>query len=193
ENVTLAAVLADGREIRGETTISRSETPIEKISLQPEHCQPLDETLEAIAQADVITLGPGSLFTSLIPNLLVPGIVEAIESSRALKVYICNLMTQRGETNHFTASQHVEAIARHTNRQHLFPHIILNCQAISEPMLERYREEGAEPVRNDSEILREKGFIVHEEELAYEGKSLRHDARKLAEAVLQIFDKEIRP
>jgi len=190
ENVTLRAVLIDGREIRGETHISRCGVPIERISLEPASCKPLAETLDAIRQADVITLGPGSLFTSLIPNLLVPGVAEAIEQAPAVKIYVGNLMTQPGETMGFSASQHVDAIARHTGRPALFPHVLLNSQPISERMLKRYLEEGACPVENDSETLVEKGLSVHQKGLAHEGEVVRHDSARLAEAVLEIFDKE---
>ncbi len=190
ENITLRAVLADGQEIRGETRISKCGVPIERISLEPESCQPLSETLAAIAQADVITLGPGSLYTSLIPNLLVPGVANAIEQAAALKLYIGNLMTQPGETMGLSASQHVEAINRHTGRPHLFPHVLLNSQPISDRLLARYLEEGAHPVENDTAALGEMGLRVHEKGLAHETDKVRHDSIRLAEAVLEIFDKE---
>ncbi|RPI23267.1 MAG: YvcK family protein [Acidobacteria bacterium] len=192
ENITLKAILTDGREIRGETQISKCRIPIDRISLEPASCPPLSETLDAIARADIITIGPGSLFTSLIPNLLVPGVVEAIERAAALKLYICNLMTQPGETNDFSASQHVEAIARHTGRPNLFRHVLLNSQPISEQMVQHYRDDGAGPVENDTDSLREMGLSVHDKQLAYEGRAVRHDSVKLAEAVLEIFDKETR-
>lgn len=190
ENITLRAVLADGREIHGETRISKCGVPIERITLEPPSCQPLSETLEAIAGADIITLGPGSLFTSLIPNLLVPGIVQAVEQAPGLKLYIGNLMTQPGETMGFSASQHVEAITRHTGRPNLFPHVLLNSQPISEPLLRLYRAEGAHPVVNDTAALKEMGLSVHEKSLAHEADKVRHDSIRLAEAVLEIFDKE---
>ncbi len=190
ENVTLRAVLADGQEIRGETRISKCALPIERISLEPASCQPLAETLDAIAQADIITLGPGSLFTSLIPNLLVPGVAEAIEQAAAVKLYVGNLMTQPGETMGFSASQHVAAIARHTGRPALFPHALLNSQPISDRLVQRYLEEGASPVENDTGALLEMGLSVHEKDLAHESEKLRHDSTRLAEAVLEIFDKE---
>ncbi len=191
ENITLRAVLADGQEIRGETRISKCGVPIERIMLEPASCQPLSETLDAIARADIITLGPGSLFTSLIPNLLVPGIADAIEQAAAVKVYICNLMTQPGETMGFSASQHVDAIARHTGRPTLFPHVLLNSQPISNRLLNRYLKEGAGAVENDTATLEKTGLSVHEKDLVHEGEVVRHDSNRLAEAVLEIFDKEI--
>jgi len=190
QNVTLRAVLTDGREILGETRISKCGMPIERITLEPASCQPLAETLDAISQADIITLGPGSLFTSLIPNLLVPGVAEAIEQAAAVKLYVGNLMTQPGETMGFSASEHVAAIARHTGRPDLFPHVLLNSQPISERMLKRYLEEGAGPVQNDTAALEEMGLSVHQKPLAHEAEVVRHDSTRLAEAVLEIFDKE---
>src|SRR5215471_998202 len=112
-NVVLEATLVNGRKVRGETRISRSRTQISKIELRPGSPKPLPETLAAIAQADLITLGPGSLFTSVIPNLLVNGIPKAIADSHALKVYFINLMTQPGETVRMKASEHVLALLRH--------------------------------------------------------------------------------
>jgi uncharacterized cofD-like protein len=190
ENITLRAALADGREIHGETQISKCGVPIERIMLEPPSCQPLSEALESIAGADIITLGPGSLFTSLIPNLLVPGVVKAIEQANALKLYVGNLMTQPGETMGFSASQHVKAITRHTGRPNLFPHVLLNSQPISDHLLVRYLEEGAQPVENDTAALKKMGLSVHQKELAHGADKVRHDSIRLAEAVLEIFDKE---
>ena len=115
-NVVLEATLANGRKLQGETRISRSTSPIDRISLRPARPKPLAETLRAIAEADLITLGPGSLFTSVIPNLLVDGIPQAIAKSPALKAYFVNLMWQPGETTNFRASDHVQAILRHCGR-----------------------------------------------------------------------------
>src|SRR5579872_1108366 len=118
-NVTLEAELENGRIVTGETRISKSRARIHRIRLAPRVCKPLPETLEAIAQADLITFGPGSLFTSLIPNLLVQGIPEAIRRSRAMKAYFVNLMWQPGETIGFRASDHVEALLRHAGKPFL--------------------------------------------------------------------------
>src|SRR3989338_8841960 len=112
-DVRLEAKLEDGRIVRGETQITRSGGSIARIRLVPANCRPLPQTLEAIAQADAITVGPGSLFTSLIPNLLVRGVAKAIARSWAAKIYICNLMMQPGETSSYTASGHVRAIYDH--------------------------------------------------------------------------------
>src|SRR5690348_10147207 len=112
-NVELEAEMEDGSRVRGETSISASEKRIVELTIVPAHPEPLPETLDAIARADVITIGPGSLFTSLIPNLLVRGIPDAIRNSPALKIFICNLMTEANESLHMTASEHIAAIHAH--------------------------------------------------------------------------------
>jgi len=180
-NVSLEAVLADGCRVQGETRISRSKQRIEKIVLRPAGAKPLPETLQAIAEADLITLGPGSLFTSVIPNLLVEGISEAIAASPALKAYYVNLMSQPGETTGFRASDHAEAILRHAasaarakrRGKALRPEggvpatdapvidvVVLNKGAIGDSVLRRYRAQAARPIENDAARLEEMGLDV---------------------------------
>src|SRR5438270_217681 len=129
-NVALEATLSNGAKVIGETRISRSRHRIERVELRPRRPKPLAETLQAIAEADLITLGPGSLFTSVIPNLLVQGIPKAIAESRALKVYFLNLMSQPGETTQFSASDHVAAILRHAGRRQVIDMCVLNSRSI---------------------------------------------------------------
>jgi uncharacterized cofD-like protein len=163
ENVSLEATLADRRRVKGESRISRSKGSIRKISLQPRRAKPLAETLEAIAEADLITLGPGSLFTSVIPNLLVEGIPEAIAASRAVKAYFVNLMSQPGETTGLRASDHLAAILRHCSlrtRKTLVDVCVVNSRPIAEGALERYRAQAARPVHNDVGNLRRMGVKV---------------------------------
>jgi len=117
-NVSLEALLADGTRVSGETRISRTTSRIERVSLRPRRARPLTETLDAIQNADLITLGPGSLYTSVIPNLLVDGIPQAIASSPATKVYFMNLMTQPGETTGYNASDHLQALRDHARLGH---------------------------------------------------------------------------
>jgi uncharacterized cofD-like protein len=190
ENVTLRAVLSDGSAIWGETNISRASRPIDRISLTPEDCRPLPETLTAVEQADIITIGPGSLFTSLIPNLVVPGVVKAIERSQALKIHVVNLMTQPRETLGYSATDHIRAFDRHTATPRLFDHVLLNSEPISPRMLAKYREEGAAPVKGDIEEIQRMGITPHEFPMLHEGDVVRHDSVRLAEAILGIFDKE---
>lgn len=186
-NVTLEAVLRGGQVVRGETKISRSKLPIESIHLRPSDCQPLPEALEAIHKADLITLGPGSLYTSVIPNLLVSGITEAIEQSPAMKVYLVNLMWQPGETINFSASQHVEAIHRHAGRK-LIDCVVLNVAPIPPAMLKKYARARVKPVENDFERLQEMGIkVVTSELLAVNSEhKVRHDSDVLADVALDL-------
>ncbi len=162
-NVVLEATLADGTKIAGETRISRSRSRIERIELRPRRPKPLPETLAAIAQADLITIGPGSLFTSVIPNLLVDGIPRAIAASPALKAYFVNLMSQPGETDHFRASDHVAALLRHAGRacsRSLIDVCVINTRAVGGRVVDRYRASDARPVENDIETLERMGVRV---------------------------------
>jgi uncharacterized cofD-like protein len=189
-NVSLEAVLADGSRVQGETRISRSKRRIEKILLRPRGAKPLPETLTAIAEADLITLGPGSLFTSVIPNLLVDGISEAIAASPALKVYIVNLMSQPGETTGFRASDHVEAILRHAEDS-VIDLVILNKGSIRDSVLRRYKAKAARRIENDAERLEEMGLAVRWEDLVRmaaipaDGK-IRHDPGALAAVTIEL-------
>lgn len=162
-NVVLEATLLDGRKVQGETRISRSKSRIQRIEVRPRRPAPLPETLEAIAQADVITLGPGSLFTSVIPNLLVGGIPRAIAASPARKAYFVNLMCQPGETTDFRASDHVTAILRHAGRTHrrgLIDTCVINTRPIAGKALVRYQKQAARPVENDIDNLERMGLTV---------------------------------
>ncbi len=188
-NVTLEAVLSDGSAVRGESKISKSRRPIELIRLRPENCEPLTETLDAIAQADLITLGPGSLYTSVIPNMLVKGIPEAIEGSSALKVYFVNLMWQPGETINFSASQHVEAIHAHAGRTFI-DCVVLNIGAIPPALKRKYAREHVKPVENDLGKLAEMGVKVVTSDLigdaATLGTKVRHNPAALAEVAIDL-------
>lgn len=189
-NVRLRAVLCDGTEVRGESKISQARSRVQRIFLDPESCPPLPEAVEAIQAADLITAGPGSLCTSIIPNLLVEEIFQAMERADAVKIYISNLMTERGETDHFTAADHVEAICRHLGRENPFRHILLNSQSVSPEMIEQYQKEEAEPVLADVERLRAMGLVVHQYPLLREEGVVRHHPVRLAEAILDIFERE---
>lgn len=173
-DVSLEAVLADGRVVSGESRISRSRRPIRQVRIRPSRVRPLKETLAAIEAADLITLGPGSLFTSVIPNLLVSGIPKAIRRSGALKAYFVNLMSQPGETTDFRASDHVAAIVNHAGAG------LLDCAVVSNsrvsPSLRRlYAEQNAAPVESDVEALREMGLDVIEADLLMKGAKVRHN------------------
>jgi len=188
-NVTLEAILEDGSMVRGESKISKSRIPIKSIRLSPGDCDPLPETLEAIAQADLITLGPGSLYTSVIPNLLVRQITDAISQSAAMKVYFVNLMWQPGETINFTASQHVKAVNEHAGTN-LVDCVVLNSGAIPAALRRKYARVSVKPVENDFDELAEMRVKVVTADLmgdaAASPQKVRHSPAGLAEIVIDL-------
>lgn len=184
-NVSLEAVLDDDSVVRGESRISRSRHRIRRIRLQPSRVRPLKETLEAIARADLITLGPGSLFTSVIPNLLVSGIPGAIRQSNARKAYFANLMTQPGETTNFSASDHVRAIDEHAGCK-LLDCIILNTSRISPALRSRYAAQNAAPIENDIPALKEMGLEIIGEDLLQKGRKVRHNPAVIARVAFEL-------
>ena len=187
QDVRLEATLENGRQVRGESAISASEMRIKTISLRPEDCRPVPAVLEAIRRAHIITVGPGSLYTSLLPNLLVRGIPDAMRRSKALKIYIANLMTQPGETTGYTAAQHLEAIHLHAGPK-LFDMVVLNRKPVGRTVLARYRRQGATPVVSDRSIIEAMGPAVFEEELLARERVIRHDPDLLAAAVLHAYE-----
>lgn len=184
-NVELEAEMEDGSRVRGETSISASEKRIVELTIVPAHPEPLPETLDAIARADVITIGPGSLFTSLIPNLLVRGIPDAIRKSPALKIFICNLMTEANESLHMTASEHIAAIHAHAGSG-IFDYALVNSAAVSEPMRERYATEHAEPVVCDSAAIVALGVRCIAGKFLEEHEMVRHDTDRLCRELLRL-------
>jgi uncharacterized cofD-like protein len=184
-DVHLAAELADGTTVRGETNIGKVGAFIERLYLEPEDCHPLPEALAAIYEADVITIGPGSLYTSLLPPILVRGVSEAIAESSAVKIFICNLMTQPGETDGLTSRRHLE-IVREYAPEIDFDYVIVNNRPISEEQLLRYSEEGAEQIGVHGSITPEtiEGAEVVYGNLLDEGEKVRHHPEKLAQVVL---------
>jgi uncharacterized cofD-like protein len=187
-NVTLAALMDDGSLVRGETNITASKRSIVELMLEPEMTDPLPETLAAIANADLITLGPGSLYTSLITNLLVRGIPEALAASRATKVFVCNLMTQANESLGLTASQHIEKIQQHCGetRSPIFDYALINTGPISAVRLEQYAREGQQPIEADLEAIRALGVEPVTGDFVHEGELLRHDYDRVAERLLAL-------
>jgi uncharacterized cofD-like protein len=184
-NVTLQAILDNGAKLTGETNISRSRHRIRKIRLIPRKVKPLPAALSAIAEADVITLGPGSLFTSVIPNLLVDGIPAAIAKSPAIKAYFVNLMWQPGETTEFSASDHIRAIHRHAGGKFL-DYAMVNIRPITSAMKKRYAKEAALPVENDIDAIFKMGIRVMAGNLAHHGGKVRHDPASTAAIVVKL-------
>lgn len=184
-NVALEATLSNGARVVGETNISRTTARIEHIRLRPRGAKPLGAALTAIAEADAITLGPGSLFTSVIPNLLVQGISNAIRRSPAVKAYFVNLMSQPGETDDFSASDHIRSIHRHA-RGKLLDYAVVNIRPITQAMKKRYARQAAMPVENDMEELFRMGLKVIAGNLARHGETLKHDPEATAAVAVKL-------
>ena len=192
-DVRLWAELEDGTRIEGESAIGKARSPIVRMGCLPEKPPALPRALEAIANADLILLGPGSLYTSLLPNLLVPELVTAIQRSRAPRLYICNLMTQPGETDGLDVSGHLRAIEAQLASLGVSKRLF-DCVLAQEPIREsalvsHYRKLGAEPVFCDSRQLQQEGFDVMQAPLqgSRPTATLRHDPRSLALAVMRFY------
>ena len=185
ENCVLGAELADKTQVQGECNISASQSKKEKVFLSPEVCQPLPEALTAIQEADLIILGPGSLYTSVIPNLLVQGMAEAIEKSAAQKIYICNIMTQPGETQGYSAYDHIKAIFDHVGP--VVNQIMVNNEPIPGRLLKKYRAKGAAPVKVDTAALHKLGVQTWSKYLVQHSNLVRHQPEKLAQAVMEVY------
>jgi uncharacterized cofD-like protein len=187
-NVELEAIMEDGSRVRGETRITASKGRIHELILVPPDVMPLPQTLEAIARADLITIGPGSLFTSLIPNLLVQGITQAIVQSAAIKVYICNLMTQANESLGLTAADHIRALDRHAGT-HIFDYALINRTIASNEMKAKYALEGASQIVADLDAVEALGVIPVLGDYLESAPVARHNnelvARDLIEVAMQ--------
>jgi uncharacterized cofD-like protein len=184
-NVSLEAVLDDGRVLQGESRISRSRRRICGIRLRPDRVRPLKETLEAIERADLITFGPGSLFTSVIPNLLVSGIPKAIRQSRARKAYFVNLMTQPGETTNFSASDHVRAVDEHAGGK-LLDSVVVSTSRIAATVRRSYAEQNSVPIEIDVAALEEMGLQVIGADLLQKGRKVRHNPAAIAGVAVEL-------
>jgi len=191
--VTLVAKRADGSETSGESTIPLTTSPsgakvspIKRVSLRPDNAKATPEALLAIKEADAIVLGPGSLYTSILPNLLVDGIVEAILRSRAVKIYICNVMTQHGETDGFKASDHLDVLIRHTHHA-LVDYAMINSANIPGRLQEKYKSEMAYPVEPDTKKIREMGVGVVEGDMITADDYVRHNADKISKRILDLI------
>jgi len=190
EDVRLSARLENGELIRGESQIPKIKGKIDKVFIDPKDSKPLPESLEAIKEADAIILGPGSLYTSVLPNLLVKDLAEEIKNSDALKLYICNVMTQPGETDHYKASDHLQALYNHVGDD-ITDYILVNNERISNDLIEKYRKEGAQPVEVDLSKLRELGIQVVQESVISQSNVVRHDPEKLSKVIIDLIIQEI--
>lgn len=184
-DVRLVAELEDGSVVSGETQISKSAQPIRRLRLEPEQCLPLPQVLKALRGADIITVGPGSLYTSILPNLLVSQVARVIGQSPATKIFVNNLMTQPGETDGYSARAHLEAMKKYAPEIH-FDFVVVNDRRISDEQAERYAAEGAYQIGIDDpieDVVDRTTEIVHAD-LLDGGEKVRHNAEQLAEVVL---------
>jgi uncharacterized cofD-like protein len=186
-NVELEAVMNDGSHVFGETNINASEKRIVELKMVPPDSHPLPQTLQAIAQADLITIGPGSLFTSLIPNVLVRGIPEAIAGAKAVKVFVCNLMTEANESLNMSAAQHIQAIYAHA-RQPVFDFALVNSTPVSAAMKERYAEEHAGQVECDIAAIEALGVKCITGNFIEESDFARHATGRLCLELLRLAE-----
>jgi uncharacterized cofD-like protein len=187
EDVRLMATLADGRRISGESSITEAGGSIRKLSLDPPDVRPNPEVLQAIAQADAIVMGPGSLYTSILPNLLVGSVAKAVERSGALKIYICNVMTQPGETDGFSVSGHLRALKEQTSFS-LVDTVVVNTEPLSEEIRRRYEDGGQYPVLVDRDAVEALGVrLVKARLLETRDGLVRHNPGRLARTVIKLI------
>lgn len=188
ENLSLHAKMMDGSIVSGESNIPRHPSPIKSVYLSPQPVKPLPHALRALEKADLVVISPGSLYTSILPNLIIPQVAETIKKSRAKVVYVCNVMTQIGETTNYTASDHVQAIIDHIG-PNIIDSIIVHNRPISEAMRTLYAEEQSEPVVLDKERLINLGLDVIEGDIIDQSKPyLRHDTEKIARMLYSFID-----
>ena len=187
--VRLCARLADGSVVEGESVISKSGQPIRQVFFDPPYAAPLAEALTAIREADAIVLGPGSLYTSILPNFLVDRIAREVAASSAVKMYVCNVMTQPGETDNMTAADHVEALLANAGAR-VCDHVIVNDRPPSK-LLHAYAEEGQVPVEPDTDRIRAMGLTTIHADVISETATVRHDPEKLAQTVMGAIDRAI--
>ena len=191
--IRLVAELEDGSITLGEENITTrsNKSPIKRISLQPLHCESTESAIEAIRDADAIILGPGSLYTSIIPNLLVGSIAEVINDSSAIKIYVCNVMTQQGETDYYKVSEHIKALYNNTQLRRI-DYAVINNSTISKTLAGRYATQGSYQVEVDIDEIKRLGIISVEDNFTVVGEQgkkeyLRHNPRRLAMAIMDII------
>ena len=186
--VKISARMTDGTIINGESNISCANKRIQRVTMEPSDVPAVQSALNAIRDADIVVLGPGSLYTSVIPNLLVGNIVEALRNTRAMRMYVCNVMTQPGETDHYTASDHVRALFDHGG-QGIVDYVLVNVEEIASCLLDHYAREGACPVKADIDELEQMGVTVIPAQLVNESNWVRHDPERLARVIFSMMDR----
>ena len=181
---TLNAVLSDGEIIRGESSITKAGGVIDSVYITPSRVKPNEDVLKAIEEADYIIMGPGSLYTSIIPNLVISKVSEKIRESNAKKIYVCNVMTQHGETDNYSVSDHIVAINKHVE-ENIFDLVIANSREFDDSILSKYHKEKQEPVKIDQEKIKELGIklIKNNDVGIVDNNTIRHNADKVSELI----------
>ena len=193
DDMKLAAKFEDGRVIHGESNIPEAGGVIKRLFTEPEKCSPLPDVLTAIKGADLIILGPGSLYTSVIPNLLIDGIADAIANSSAKKIYVCNIMTQPGETDDYTVSDHVKALIMHAGGKKIIDAVLVN-NVLPEEISEGYAKSGSFPVDVDKDKLSSFNIEMVTSKLIQENRSglVRHSSNRVARAIYYWYKKKVK-
>lgn len=191
DNMNVCAELEDGTIVEGESSIPEAVkskiTKIKRLFINPTNCMPIPEVITAIKQADAIILGPGSLYTSIMPNLLVRNVSKAVKEANGMKVYVCNVMTQPGETDNYTVSEHIEALQKHFGKD-IIDFCICDSGQITPEFVKRYNLDGSEPVHVDYEKIKAQEVSVIEEDLsAIKDNHIRHDSDKLAKTIMELI------
>lgn len=194
DNVTLYAELDDGTIIKGESQIPKTQVnsskKIKRVFLEPEDCEPMEEALEAIREADAVVIGPGSLYTSIIPNFMVRNVAKTIYEAKAMKIYVGNIMTQKGETIGYKLCDHIDAINNHAKHD-IIEYAIVNTGSIPEELAVKYMDEYANAVEIDWENVREKGIKTVEGNFVRIDKGyVRHDYNKLSRCIFTLLNQE---
>jgi len=187
-NVQLVAEFEDGSVIEGEARIPKRMEKIRRVYLAPSDPQPTRAAIDAIREADVIVLGPGSIFTSIIPNLVIKEISRAISESKAFKIYVCNVMTQQGESDGYTASDHVRKIVEHSNPK-VINACLVNSAEVPLDAQGRYKSEDSFPVKPDGDRIREMGYMAVATDLLHITDYVRHDSEKLTRAIIRLIER----
>jgi len=185
--IVLSAEMSDGSIVTGESMIPKANGKIKRVFLEPEDVEPLPEAVEAIEEADAILIGPGSLYTSIMPNLIVPRLAQAIVESEAVKLFVCNVMTQPGETDNYSVSDHLDAIYNHIGH-HLFDYVIVNNGDIPSHVEQKYAEIGAKAVQLDIDEVTKRGYHVIADQLVLFRTFLRHDAERLSHHIYKLVE-----
>lgn len=193
ESVNLKAYLENGDTISGESKIGHRQalvSAIDRIEIEPNAPEPVGEVINRIKDADIIVMGPGSLYTSIIPNLLVSEVVETIKKSHARKIYVCNIMTQPGETDNYSVWDHLKAIEKHSY-EGIVDYIIANNTKVNDEILERYKKEGGTPVELDKDAFSNTYTKLIEADLLSEDlRYVKHDCDKIAKLIMELYKEE---